>query len=67
MTVALLVLMIGFLIWKGLVIFSTTGNKVAADGERTMRLADVKGPAGKEKLIVICYKQQYWYKQRIIS
>ena len=59
MAVVLLALVTGFLIWKGLVIFSTTGNNGLADGKRTIKPVDIEGPAEAEELVIICYKQQH--------
>lgn len=42
MVVVLSALIIGFSIWKDLVIFSLTSNNGPADSERTMRLADIE-------------------------
>lgn len=49
--VVLSALVTNFLIWKDLVISSTTSNKRLANGEGIIRLADA------QELVVICYKQ----------
>lgn len=66
-TVVLSTLVIGFPIWKSLVIFSTIDNNEPVDREKTIRPADKKRSADIEKLVpadvkkpvVIYYKYQY--------
>lgn len=68
--------MIGFLIWKGLVILSKTGINGPINGKRIIGLADIERLAHTKKLtnieksipidtkkpVIICYKHQYYYK-----